>query len=115
MVVRVGPRVERLSADSLDAALELLEQRCRELSRGPARNPVRLYKRTIEPVQQVMARAEVSGPQRLRPTLRGGLDLRGDGSAEAWTGRVRRVLVDQEAGESPYEALRRGLSASSGP
>jgi len=115
VVVRAGPRVEKASADTLDEALELLEDRCRELSRGPTRDPVRLYKRTIEPVQQVMARAEVSGPQRWRPALRGGLDLRGDGSAEAWTGRVRRMLVEQEPGESPYDALRRGLSASSGP
>lgn len=116
VVVRAGPRVERLSAATLDGALDLLEQRCLDLSGRARRAPVRLYRRTIEPAAQVEARAEVSGPQRLRPAVRGGIDVRGDGSAEAWTGRSRRVLVPQRGSESPYDALRRTLSEdSSGP
>ena len=115
MLVRHGPRVERTTCTTLDEALTLLEDRCRALG-GNKRAAVTIYRRTYEPIQQVAARAEVSGPQRLRPALRGGVDVRGDGSAEAWTGRVRRSLVEQRPGESAYDALRRALSSdSSGP
>jgi hypothetical protein len=103
VTIRAGPRVERRRFDALGPALDALEQSMRALSQTERRDPVDLRYREFEPVTQVAARGELAGPRRLRA----GIDLRGDGSAEAFTGRVRRRLVEQRSGESPYDALRR--------
>jgi hypothetical protein len=106
VVVRSGPRVARLDAASLDAAIDLIEERARALAGGPGRRTVDLRYKSFEPVQQVAHRLELSGRG-----VKAGVDVRGDGSVEAWTGRLRRRLVEQEPGESPYAALRRTLVA----
>ena len=102
MTIRQGPKVGRARHEDLGAALAALQ---RELEAVDARRePVHWIGRDIEPVQQVVARGEVSGRG-----ARGGVDLRGDGSSEAFTGRVRRRLVEQQRGEDAYDALRRVL------
>ena len=105
LTIRRGPRVERERFGDLGAALAALEESGRALATEANAKPVdTLLGRRFEPVQQVLARLELKGPR-----LRAGVDVRGDGSAEAYTGRVRRRLVPELEGESPYEALRRTL------
>jgi hypothetical protein len=98
--------VERLRFDSLDEALTEIAARGRVLQEEAPGRVVDLKVRRFEPVQQVVARLELSGPGRLR----GGLDVRGDGSAEAYTGRLRRRVVLQEAGEDAYAGLARAIT-----
>jgi hypothetical protein len=97
--------VERERHPTLQAALQALEARLDGLARSERRRTAQLLGRPYEPVRQVAARGEIAGPGRLRA----GVDLRGDGSAEAYTGRLRRRLVERRSGETAYEALRRAL------
>lgn len=106
MTVRRGSEVECSRFEELDRALDELEARGAQLEGEANARTVDLKLRRFEPVQQVVARIELSGPGRLRA----GVDVRGDGSAESYTGRLRRRLVEQRGGESPYGALRRVLA-----
>ena len=113
VTVRHGPKVRRSHFEALEPAVDALEQEMRALSQTERRRTIDLRYKEFTPVQQVAARGELAGPRHLRA----GIDLRGDGSAEAFIGRVRRRLVEQRDGESPYDALRRVLlqSTSAGP
>ena len=91
---------------SLPEAFAALRARVAELAPGERRGPERGLLGEVEPVAQVVLRAEVAGPG-----AHGGIDVRGDGSAEAFTGRWRRVLVAREPDESAHDALRRALGA----
>jgi hypothetical protein len=106
--VRAGAQVARERYDDANQALAAVERHGRELERTANGRGVggRLLRR-FEPVQQVVGRVELSSPD----GRHGGIDVRGDGSTEAFTGRLRRTLVHQRDGESPYAALRRELEA----
>jgi hypothetical protein len=110
LTVRIGPRVQRSRFERLDEALEALERRAGELAREAPRDALDVRFKRYEPIQQVAARIELAGPQRLLPSVRAGLDVRGDGSTEAYLGRVRRQVIEPQDGENAYGALRRALS-----
>lgn len=97
---------ERQRFGTLAAALDGLEREARAFAATERRAPAGTLLRTYEPAKIVALRVELSGPR-----TRAGVDVRGDGSAEAFTGRLQRRLVAQEPGESPYDALRRVLGA----
>jgi hypothetical protein len=104
ITVRSGAKVSNQRAKGLEDALSAIERHGRELEDGASAAPVGgTLVRKFEPVQQVVGRIELTGPGRLRA----GVDVRGDGSSECWTGRLRRQLVEQKRGESAYDALRR--------
>jgi hypothetical protein len=114
LVVRTHGRVERLEAASLPEALALLEERAHAVQSEPRTPEVDLRYKRYAPWQQVAARFELSGPGRWRPAFRVGIDVRGDGSAEAWTGRLRRTLIHAREGETAYDTLRRRLGGDGG-
>jgi hypothetical protein len=102
--------VTRERHDDRDDAFTALEAALRPLAASTHRETETAFKREVEPVQQVVARGAVAGPR----GARGGIDVRGDGSTEAWTGRNwRRELVSQEPGEDAFAALWRVLQPSS--
>ncbi len=111
LTVRDGPRVRRTRHPSLEAALDALQAHVVEFQQRPPREAVDVHVRRFEPIAQVAARAEISGPQRLLPRVRAGVDVRGDGSAEAWVGRAARRVVEPQDGETSLAALRRVLEA----
>jgi hypothetical protein len=102
---RGGTQRERHA--TLQGALEALEAHLDALTTTERRGTESVLSRDYEPVRQVTARGELAGPARLRA----GVDLRGDGSTEAYTGRWRKQVVERRAGETAYDALRRVLAA----
>lgn len=107
VTVRAGGKVERERYEHAGQAIAAIERELRELEQtAHARATGGRLVRRFEPVQQVVGRVELRGPG----GLRGGIDVRGDGSSEAYTGRFRRTLVKQRRGETPSQALRRALA-----
>jgi hypothetical protein len=104
VTVRRGGKVTRQRHSERREALAAVETLGKELEREADGTPVGGgLMRRIDPSRQVVGRIELTGPGRLRA----GVDVRGDGSSEAFTGRIRRELVEQRRGESAYQALRR--------
>jgi hypothetical protein len=106
LTARIRGKVTHERFDDLDTALNELERRGHALQ-GQADADVvgGSLMRRYEPENQVTARLELSGPRRLRV----GVDVRGDGTAVPFTGRLIRKHVERNTGDSAYAALRRML------
>jgi hypothetical protein len=109
ITVRTGPKVERLKAADAEEALDAVEMHGRAAANTERRSAVDMRVRRYEAGDQVAARVELRGPG-----VFVGVDVRGDGGVQAWTGRLRRRPLELEDGETPFEALRREVSARAG-
>jgi hypothetical protein len=109
LTVRAHHRVERVGFDDLHRLLDELERRGRELAASPGSRPVDVKVKRFDVAQQVYARLELRGPERWLPSVRAGVDVRGDGSSQAFRGGWRRRLLEPGAGEDGFAALRRAL------
>jgi hypothetical protein len=97
VTVRRGPKIEHTRYATLHEALAAIERH----ARGSAR-PVEALGRRYEPEDITAARIELKGARQ-----RAGLDVKGDGSLVAWTGRfVRKPLP----GDDALSALRQSVS-----
>jgi hypothetical protein len=106
VVIRRRGKVEKARHGTLAAALDALETETRVAATTQVPRVERALGREYEPSQQVAVRGEVRGPG----GVAAGIDVRGDGSAEAFTGRfVRRPVVAGER-EDAWSALRRVLA-----
>jgi hypothetical protein len=106
LTARIRGKVTHERFDDLDAALAELARRGHALQgRADADVVGGSLMRRFQPQDQVTARLELGGPGRLRL----GVDVRGDGSAVPFTGRLRRSPVERHDGESAYDALRRQM------
>lgn len=108
VAIRRGPKVVKSRHPELAGALRALEEQLRVV---PQTATAQVFRREYAPVLQVVARGELRGPGRAR----GGVDVRGDGSAEAWTGRISKQVIEAGPGETPYAALGRVLAEAGGP
>jgi hypothetical protein len=103
---RIRGKVTHDRFDDLPSAVDQLERRGHALQgRADADMVGGSLMRRFEPEDQVTARLELSGPK-----VRAGVDVRGDGTAVPFTGRLLRKLIERRDGESAYDALRRVLS-----
>jgi len=109
---RAGSHVEREHLETLEAA-SLLSAASRGTRAGGLPEELQFMRRRDRTASgQVAARVEIAGDRAGgRGTVRGGVDLRGDGSAEAFTrARGDARVVECRRGESAVEALRRVLA-----
>jgi hypothetical protein len=97
VTVRRGPKVEREEYETLNQALSAVQRH----AHGRARS-VEALGRRYEPKDLIAARIELKGGRQ-----HAGLDVRGDGSLVAWTGRYRRKELP---GEDALKALRQSVS-----
>src|SRR3954452_3199991 len=107
LTVRIRGKVTHERHQDLEDVLDALERGGHALQ-GKADADVvgGSLMRRFEPETQVTARLEISGPR----GLRGGVDVRGNGTAVPFTGRLLRKPVERASGESSYDALRRALA-----
>jgi hypothetical protein len=105
LTTRISGTVEHERFDTLHAAVDALERAGHRLQgQADAEAVGGSLMRRYEPQDQVTARLEIKGRG-----VRVGVDVRGDGSAVPFTGRLIRGEIVREQDENAYDAVRRSL------
>lgn len=113
VTVREGPKFTRHRFDTLAAGLELARNETERMSHEAHGKPAQALMRKLEPVEQVVGRVELTVSQRrFGKSHRAGLDVRGDGSIEAYAGGISREVIEPVPGEDVYDALRRAIESA---
>jgi hypothetical protein len=107
VVIRRRGKVEKARHATLADALDALETETRAAATTQVPRVERALGRDYEPSQQVALRGEIRGPG----GVAGGIDVRGDGSAEAFTGRFVRRPIAPGDHQDAWSALRRAVGA----
>ena len=97
ITVRRGPEIKREQYETLNQAIAAIERHAYGRSR-----PVEALGRRYEADQIVAARIELKGASQ-----RAGIDVKGDGTLVAWTGRIVRKELP---GDDAMKALRQSVS-----
>jgi len=109
LTIRSGARVDHERYGALEPALDALQDRAAKIATDTAEHPAKTELKRYTPDEQVVARLELAGPQKRLASTHGGVDVHGDGSTEAYVGRVRRRALAPESGEDGISALRKAL------
>jgi len=103
--VRVGPRVRKEHFADAEPALAALRA---GLDEAGDLGTTSVLGREYAAAQQVAARGEIRGPSRRRA----GVDVHGDGSVEAWSGWLRRSVLEPRDRETPWDAVLREVGGA---
>jgi hypothetical protein len=107
LTVRDGSDVSHTNFEELGEAVAAMRERAMEIrAGGPAEKVSAL--REFAPGDQVRARLQLSGKGWLRKPI-AGVDVRGDGTFVAFTGRVAREELDPTDFDTPFEVVRGAL------
>jgi hypothetical protein len=108
IIRRRNGKTDKRTFPTLADAIDDLETELRSVSSVIARAPrvERALGRDYEPGEQVAVRGELRGPGGMR-AVRAGVDVRGDGTMVAFTGVVRRRVLEPREREDAWAALRR--------
>ena len=93
------------SFPTLDDALDALQAELNSAGPGARKETVKAFVRDFAPSELVAMRLEIRGRG-----VCGGIDLQGDGSQQAYTGRIRRKAIEPAPGSNAVTALRQALT-----
>ncbi len=107
--LREGPKVTRIRCATIDELFDQVERQSEEMSDRADGEAVSSMFREYEAIELVHGRIEVTIADSPFKHRRGGIDVRRDGSIEAFVGRTSRTVVEPTPGETIPQALRREL------